>query len=256
MRRWRTVFFDLDNTLYSHEYAFEKAIQACYQDLVEEWESKGKLFEFVPLEDWFDVFKYYSDLFWDPYEKKEYSQTEYRRKRFLATMKHFNLSSDEQEADDFHEQYYEKAHLYVQPYPGLYTLLDFLSSERVCIGVITNGKSKTQWQKYYKLKLYRYIVKQNFIVSDDIGVEKPAPEIFQYASDAAQSNTPPLFIGDAWELDVVGALQAGWDAIYLNTRRRPRTTKHKPLTEVFALAQLLPYFKNIYCSKKAGKSND
>src|SRR5689334_656722 len=114
---WESIFFDLDNTLYSHEYAFERAIQDCYQELVEEWDAEGLTVPYVPMEDWFDVFKFYSDYFWKDYETKKLTQAEYRRKRYMSTMDHFQLPCSFEEADRFHEKYYEQATQYVQPYP-------------------------------------------------------------------------------------------------------------------------------------------
>jgi HAD superfamily hydrolase (TIGR01549 family) len=239
MLAWKKVYFDLDNTLYSHEYAFERAIQDCYQDLVDEWKDKGIIFPDVPLEDWFDVFKFFSDFFWDAYENKEDTQVEYRRKRFLSTMKHFELPCRAEEADRFHEKYYEQANRYVQPYPGLYQLLQYLKDQQAELGVITNGKKRVQWAKYEKLKLYRYIQREHFFVSEEIGLEKPASSLFTLA--LGQGNPrDALFIGDTWEHDVVGALDAGWQSIFLNTQHRPRTTSHEPLAECSHLIRVLP----------------
>lgn len=241
---FKKIFFDLDNTLFSHEYAFEKAIQDCFNDVIEDWEEQGLEIPHISTEDWFDVFKYHSDLYWHAYEQKEYSEQEYRRKRYMQTMKHFGLPCAAEEADEFHQKYYEKAINYVSPFPGLYTLLQFLKDKAVEIGVITNGKHKVQWGKYSKLKLHRYIERENFLVSEDVGIEKPDPRIFNLALGTTDKKAA-LFVGDTWEHDIVGALEAGWQAIYLNTYSRPRAhTEHHPLAELTALHQLLPFLNN------------
>lgn len=241
---WKKVYFDLDNTLYSHEYAFERAIQDCYQDLVDEWKDSGIIFPDVPLDDWFDVFKYFSDLYWGAYERKENTQVEYRRNRFLSTMKHFKLPCRKEEADRFHEKYYEQANHYVQPYPGLYQLLHYLKEQKIEIGIITNGKRKVQWAKFEKLKLYRYIEKECFYVSEEVGLEKPAANLFKLVL-GQEDPKYALFIGDTWEHDVVGAIDAGWQSIYLNTQNKPRTTSHQPLQECSHLTQILPFFTGV-----------
>lgn len=243
--RFKKIFFDLDNTLFSHEYAFEKAIQACFNEMIEEWEEEGVHMPPISTEDWFDVFKYYSDLYWIGYEQKKYSETMYRRKRYLETMKHFGLPADEEAADQFHQKYYEKAINFVRPYPGLYTLLTFLKEQKVTIGVITNGKHKVQWAKYKKLKLYRYIDREHFLVSEDVGIEKPDRRIFDLALGKTEAKEA-LFVGDTWEHDIIGALNAGWQAIYLNTHNRPRCSEaYQPLAELRALDQLLPFLSNL-----------
>lgn len=242
---FKKIFFDLDNTLFSHEYAFEKAIQDCFNEIIEEWEEQGLEIPHISTEDWFDVFKYHSDLYWTAYEQKKYTEQEYRRKRYLQTMNHFGLPADEEEADQFHQKYYEKAINYVRPYPGLYTLLQFLKEQQVTIGVITNGKHKVQWAKYKKLKLYRYIEREHFLVSEDVGIEKPDRRIFDLALGRTKAGEA-LFVGDTWEHDIIGALKAGWQAIYLNTHNRPRNSvDYKPLAELKALHQLLPFLINL-----------
>ncbi|WP_202081065.1 HAD family hydrolase [Caldalkalibacillus salinus] len=241
MPKWDAVFFDLDNTLYSHEYAFEKAIQDCYQELLEEWELTGRHIPHVDMDDWFEVFKHFSDKWWPEYENKEISQRAYRRKRYMSTMRHFKLPHDEDEADQFHDKYYAKAHIYVQPYPFLYPVLQQLQDAGTNTGVITNGKSEVQWLKYKKLKLYRYIPRERFIVSEEVNAEKPSKHIFQKAVKELHPRRP-VFIGDAWELDIVGAIDAGWEAIYLNTQQRPRTTSHQPLYECRTLEEIHQFF--------------
>ena len=95
---FKKIFFDLDNTLFSHEYAFEKAIQDCFNEIIEEWEEQGLEIPHISTEDWFDVFKYHSEfLYWTAYEQKKYTEQEYRRKRYLQTMNHFGLPADEEE---------------------------------------------------------------------------------------------------------------------------------------------------------------
>jgi putative hydrolase of the HAD superfamily len=55
------------------------------------------------------------------------------------------------------------------------------------------------------------------VLSSDVGVRKPEPEIFQLAVNriGATSDTT-VFIGNDWAADVLGARRAGIRAIYLN----------------------------------------
>lgn len=243
MFRWKYIFFDLDNTLFSYEYAFEKAIEACFEDLVFAWIKDGVELPLLPtVEDWFDVFKYYSDYYWESYEHEHMSQLLYRRKRYEATVMHFGLPFSKQDADAFHELYYRKAVDYVRPYFGLYALLDWLIDREVVIGIITNGDSAIQRSKIEKLALHRYIDGKRILISSEQGFSKPAREIFDCASvDSKQS----IFIGDTWQHDVVGAIDAGWQAIYLNTRLRPEPceSQYRPLAVFSHLVQVHQSFK-------------
>jgi 5'-nucleotidase len=243
MPKWTKIYFDLDNTLFSYEYAFEKAIQDCYQDLVNEWQAQATRFPHIPVEDWFDVFKYFRDAYWPRYERKELTQRDYRRERYLATMKHFDLPAREEEADLFHDRYYDQAIHYVRPYPGLYSLLHLLKDKGIETGIITNGKTDVHMAKYQKLMLRYVIPDEHVYISEQVGLKKPDRALFQKVLGNARPELA-MFIGDTWEHDVVGALDAGWDAIFLNTQNRHRSTKHKPLVELHHFIELLQFLKS------------
>ena len=52
------------------------------------------------------------------------------------------------------------------------TLLSDLKSVGIALGVITDGRHDTQWNKIMALGLDRYIEKNNIIVSGDVGADK------------------------------------------------------------------------------------
>ncbi|MEC9247437.1 MAG: HAD family hydrolase [Pseudomonadota bacterium] len=58
------------------------------------------------------------------------------------------------------------------------------------------------------------------VVSEKIGVRKPSQKIF--AISLSELNADPeetLFVGDSWEEDIVGAMDIGMDAIWINADR-------------------------------------
>jgi putative hydrolase of the HAD superfamily len=57
------------------------------------------------------------------------------------------------------------------------------------------------------------------ILSEDIGVMKPWPEIFHFALSATQSDlNESLMIGDSWEADITGAHGIGMHQLYYNVK--------------------------------------
>lgn len=223
--RWTTICFDLDNTLFSHEEAFEKAICFCFEEIL-----KRKKVEKTPqMDQLFSSFKKYSDLYWDDYEKKKISPQEYRRKRFLETATEFDLPFNEIDADDFHEHYYDVVDEFSEPYSNLHSFMKLLLNSKIKMGIITNGAVHTQYNKIKKLELNQWFSRDSIFVSEQLKISKPAKEIFDLAKQKLNSCGGHLFVGDSWEHDVVGAIEAGWDAIYLNTRKEAPTTPHVPI---------------------------
>ncbi|MCT8139733.1 HAD family hydrolase [Anaerobacillus sp. CMMVII] len=208
--RWKTICFDLDNTLFSHEDAFEKAICFCFDTLL-----KAKnLQEGIDTKKLFTVFKKYSDVYWNDYETGVLSQTEYRRKRFLQTAAHFHFPFTYSEADDFHEHYYLVIDDFSEPYPQLSLLMENLAKANIKLGIITNGTADTQYNKINKLALNQWFSDDCILISEEVKVCKPNREIFDLAKKKLQSDGDYLFVGDSWDHDVIGAIEAGWDSIF------------------------------------------
>jgi len=56
------------------------------------------------------------------------------------------------------------------------------------------------------------------IDSGRIGIEKPDLRIFDHALEVLGATGPGIHIGDSWPADIVGALGAGWRAIWFGRR--------------------------------------
>jgi putative hydrolase of the HAD superfamily len=101
-----------------------------------------------------------------------------------------------------------------QPSPGLYEVLDFLTSHGVSLGIVTNGPDDTQNEKIDVLGVRPYMA--TVITSESAGVSKPEPGIFLQALD--QLHVQPSqawYVGDHPTFDVVGAAAAGLTALWL-----------------------------------------
>jgi 5'-nucleotidase len=241
--KWDIIFFDLDNTLYSHEEAFEKAITSSYKQLTVQ---KLLCTNSLPIQskDWFTVFKKHCDLFWPAYEKKVLTRKAYQQKRYNKTMEFFQLPYEKGDAEEFHKHYEKTVHNYVTPFPGV---VEFLVKLKECgkkIGIITNGKKNTQINKIKKLGLSDIISENNIIISEEVGEEKPNKHIFDIVTlKWNDTRKKPLYIGDSWNQDVVGAINAGWDCIFLNSRKEHIKTGHKPVVVIDTFHDLKEYFQ-------------
>ena len=84
------------------------------------------------------------------------------------------------------------------------------------VGVITNGGVQPQTRKLESLGVSRWIDPRLVFISDAVGVMKPAPEIFRMAERAAGG--PCIYVGDSCSQDVAGAAGCGWTTVWLNRR--------------------------------------
>ena len=104
--------------------------------------------------------------------------------------------------------------------PHAVEALEYLSS-KYNLYILSNGFRELQEQKMRSAGVDKYFKK--VVLSEDIGVHKPFPEIFYFAMSATQSELhTSLMIGDNWENDIAGAKDAGLGQVFYNVKK---TTK-------------------------------
>lgn len=122
-------------------------------------------------------------------------------------------------------------------FPEVDEVLNMLHTTFV-LGVITNGPD-TQREKIDTTSLAAYM--DVVIISGEVGVGKPEPEIFTKALTSVQvSPREAIYVGDSLTWDITGAKSAGLYSIWINRRRvsRPHNVA-KPDTEITTLRDLI-----------------
>ena len=100
-------------------------------------------------------------------------------------------------------------------FPESVKLLKELKKRGYIVGVVTNGPSYLQNHKMDTSGLRPYC--DIVVVSGDVGVHKPDPELFRYTADKLGLNTQEcVYVGDHPVNDIQGALSAGMKAIRMN----------------------------------------
>ena len=124
--------------------------------------------------------------------------------------------------------------------PGAMDLLKYLRSRGMRIGCLSNGFKEVQYRKIRSAGLEPWI--DIVVLSDDIGINKPDPRIFDYAMQRTADTHPRhhLMIGDNPTTDIAGARRAGWPAIWYHPRRAfPGVPCPPGATEITDLQELL-----------------
>lgn len=93
--------------------------------------------------------------------------------------------------------------------PHAREVLEYLSA-KYNLYILSNGFKELQFHKMRSSDIDKYFRK--VVLSDDIGILKPWPEIFHFALSATQSElNDSLMIGDSWEM-ILQELPA-WECI-------------------------------------------
>lgn len=201
------IFFDLDDTLWNFSENSEISLRILY-DISP---ILKKLFKSI--EEFIDIYHKNNSLMWDFYSKGKISTKELkieRWRRTLATRQFEVLTAVCEELDYNYLEILAKGNKMI---PGVEEMLEKLT-KKYLIAVLSNGFTKTQYQKLHYSGLEKYITRT--IVSEEIGINKPNKILFDYAVAETGATDPLLMVGDNWETDILGALNAGWYAIWFN----------------------------------------
>ena len=103
--------------------------------------------------------------------------------------------------------------------------------------ILSNGFRELQSRKMRSAGVDGYFRK--VILSEDLGVLKPWPEIFNFALSATQSELrESLMIGDSWEADIIGAHGVGMHQAFYNVTERT-TFPFLPTYHIHSLKELM-----------------
>ena len=228
---YKNLFFDLDDTL----WAFSANARDTYEEMYRKYD----------YDRFFDSFEHYYSLYqrrnlelWAEYADGKVTKEELNRQRYLYPLEAVGAG------DSALAEAYEKDALATIPtksklMPHAREVLEYLSA-KYNLYILSNGFKELQFHKMRSSDIDKYFRK--VILSDDIGILKPWPEIFHFALSATQSElNDSLMIGDSWENDIAGAAGVGMHQVCYNLSGRtdlPFTPSYQ-ITDLKELLDLL-----------------
>ena len=206
--KYKHIFFDLDHTLWDFETNAYQVLEELYYHHT--LESRG-----VPS---FTVFHktymVHNDKLWDRFRKGFITRNDLRTKRFSRTLLDFKIGDDKL-SDALGTQFLELLPTRTALFPHAKETLEYLAAKNYPIHMITNGFEETQLIKMRSSGIDHFFT--HVITSEAAGSLKPYREIFDYAVKLAGGTAESsIMIGDALDIDIIGAHNAGIDQVYFN----------------------------------------
>jgi len=166
---------------------------------------------------------------------KETNLEEIRLKAFRQTLRDIGRPNDAL-ASHLNNVYlkhrFEDIELFKDVLPTLETL-----REKFNLGLLSNGNS-------YPERCGLEGIFQFIVFSQEYGVEKPDPKIFQITlNKVGCSKQELLHVGDSLETDIIGAIKAGINCVWLNRRSLKNNLGVKVDCEISSLLELLEILK-------------
>ena len=226
--QYKNLFFDLDDTL----WAFSLNARDTFEEMYHKYDY-GRFFR--SFLHFYTLYQHRNTELWEEYGRGQVSKEELNRQRFLYPLEAVG-ARDVALAEAFSDDFFSVIPTKNRLMPHAYEVLEYLAG-KYNLYILSNGFRELQSRKMRSAGVDGYFRK--VILSEDLGVLKPWPEIFNFALSATQSELrESLMIGDSWEADITGAHGVGMHQAFYNVTERT-TFPFLPTYHIHSLKELM-----------------
>lgn len=225
---YHDLFFDLDHTLWDFETNAKETIRDLF--------ITHRLHETVTadFDFFFEKYSFHNKRLWHRYNHGHIKQEELKWKRMWHALLEFKLG-DETLAKKLSAEYMEILPSKKALFPHTDEILTYLRNRKYKLHLITNGFEQVQWRKLENAQIASYF--STVITSETACCLKPNKEIFDFAIvKAGCCYNESIMIGDNLDADILGAMNAGMDTIFVNHINEETTLK--PTYIIYRLKEL------------------
>jgi HAD superfamily hydrolase (TIGR01549 family) len=204
------VLFDLDDTLHDDTSAFQSAAEEVAHEIAAEHGIDALALKAAYVAE--------AEGFWhrlspDHLKLKLSGLREQLWGRALAEV---GLRSEElaRSSAERYDRYRKK---YFELFPGTRNVLRTLRAKGMKLGLLTNGFAETHREKIALLRIGELF--DAIFIADEVGMIKPDPLLFAHAcTTMASAPARGAMVGDRYDRDIRGAIEAGLYTVWLNVR--------------------------------------
>lgn len=205
LARFKFIYFDLDDTLLDHKGAEKAALGDVHGNFT--------MFDSVDPENLINIYHEVNSEQWQLYGQGKVDRKQLQRNRFENTLAKLNLDAGRfEEVGNYYMSRYQQHWRWIDGAPAAFNAI----RDKFGVGILTNGFSETQKKKFERFKLYEQV--QHIVISEDVGILKPQPGIFDYATKLTGQNPDEiLYIGDSYSSDIIGGSSYGWTTAWFTS---------------------------------------
>jgi 2-haloacid dehalogenase len=224
LKKYKTLFFDVDDTLLDFGAAEKLALQLLFEE------------QNIPLTSEIEEqYKRINQRLWKRFEEGELDKDEVVNTRFSILFNEYEKEMDGALLEKNYRRYLEQGHQLVE---GAFELISELQND-YDLYVVTNGVSKTQYKRLRDSGLFPLF--KDIFVSEDTGYQKPMKEFFDYVFSRIPNfrAEEALIIGDSLSADIKGGELAGLDTCWFNPTMKQNHTTITPSYQIHHLEEIM-----------------
>lgn len=224
MKNYKTLLFDIDDTLLDFKATEQAALKKLFK------EQKLELTAEIELH-----YQTINQAMWRAFERGEVTQKEVISNRFTEVFKAYGKEIDGAKVDQRYREFLAEGHHLIE---GALNLIQELH-EKFDLYILTNGVSTTQYRRLEDSGLRPYF--KNVFVSEDTGYQKPMPEYFSYVFERIPNfeKNETIIIGDSLTSDIKGGNLAGITTCWYNPGGTIAGQEDQPTLEIRKLEEIL-----------------
>jgi len=212
-----TLFFDIDGTLLDEDSAERKAAMAFQKEHAELFPQSPEAFA--------DTWRSLTEFHVQRFLKGEITFGEQRLARMQELFGGAGRRLSEEESGTLFETYLKHYEANWCLFADVWDCLQGLKG--MSLGIISNGDSRQQRRKLEQLHIRELF--DPVIISSDLNISKPDPRIFLEACrHAGKRPQECIYVGDNFEVDILGSRGAGLKGIWLNRIGENRGSRSHP----------------------------
>jgi putative hydrolase of the HAD superfamily len=210
-KKYRHLFFDLDNTLFDFDACAFLSLKECFDKyFLNRW--------FRDFNEFYSIYSEINARLWNDYKVNKLKKDDVKYGRFRKTLAEKNVEDENMTtllAEDFLRFCSDKNILVDNALNVIKKL-----HENYNLYIISNGFVEVQNRKMDLTGLAPYFKK--VVLSEEVKAQKPSRIIFEYAVKSVNARkSESVMIGDNIEADIEGARSFGMDQVYFDYNKLP-----------------------------------
>lgn len=225
--KFKGILLDIDNTLYNYDKTHNVAKNILFE----------KISEYFKL-DYNDVEFFYKKAREEIHTELHGFASSHNRLLYVQRLLELASFNSLEKSLELYNIYWDVFIENIELYDYVYEFLNSLKNHKVCL--LTDLTADIQFKKVVKLKLDKYA---DFIVtSEEAGVEKPDPKMFELALKKIDlKNNDVCMIGDNFYKDILGAYNMGIQSFWINEKSKSVSYDNTMIKEFDDFKQLTRY---------------